>query len=189
MRVIFIRHGKTKGNNENRYIGFTDEKLSKEGRNEIKRKKHEYPKADRIISSPMIRCRETAEIIYGNIYEVYDELKECNFGDFENKNFEELKNNEAYIKWLENNCETSFPNGESRLGFQVRCCKCFEKIILNNKIDRIAFVVHGGTIMSIIEKFYYKKTSFYEWQIKNGECLEFKTISKGNEFYLSDMFY
>lgn len=36
MKIIFIRHGQTKGNEEKRYIGRTDESLSQKGIEEIK---------------------------------------------------------------------------------------------------------------------------------------------------------
>lgn len=35
MELYLIRHGKTKGNGEERYIGSTDEPLSAEGRREL----------------------------------------------------------------------------------------------------------------------------------------------------------
>ena len=65
MKIILIRHGKTAGNIKGRYIGKTDEPLCEEGINEIR--ENTYPKADFVISSPMLRCRQTAEIIYGRI--------------------------------------------------------------------------------------------------------------------------
>ena len=46
-KVTLIRHGKTAGNLEKRYIGITDEVLCKEGREEIAAK--EYPKADIVL--------------------------------------------------------------------------------------------------------------------------------------------
>ena len=100
MRVVFIRHGKTKGNIERRYIGITDENLSTEGIFELKRMK--YPVVDRVISSPLKRCFQTAEIIYGKTAEIYQDFRECDFGEFENKNYEELKNNKYYKDWKEN---------------------------------------------------------------------------------------
>ena len=59
MKLILIRHGKTKGNREKRYIGKTDEPLEK---NTVIVKK--YPKTDIVISSPMKRCIMTANLIY-----------------------------------------------------------------------------------------------------------------------------
>ena len=32
----------------------------------------------------------------------------------------------------------------------------------------MAFVVHGGTIMSILEAFAEEKKNYYDWQVKNG---------------------
>ena len=62
MKIIFIRHGQTKGNEEKRYIGRTDESLSQKGIEEIKNRL--YPDADTVWVSPMKRCVETAKIIY-----------------------------------------------------------------------------------------------------------------------------
>lgn len=181
MRVIFIRHGLTKGNIEKRYIGTTDEDLCSQGIYAVKAR--EYPYAERIISSPMKRCIQTAEIIYNNMdIEIADDLRECDFGDFENKNFEELKNNPQYIKWLDSMGKLPFPNGEAHGNFCVRCCRCFEKIIMENNAKSTAFVIHGGTIMAILER--YAGKSFYDWQIKNGQWLWFEVVYKDNQIYL-----
>lgn len=182
MKIIFIRHGMTKGNEEKRYIGSTDESLSPKGIEAIKSRK--YPTADRIVSSPMKRCVETAQFIYNRSPEKFYDLRECSFGDFENKNFNELKNNNDYIYWLENNGTVPFPNGEDYKSFCRRCCCCFEDIITNSNDETIAFVIHGGTIMAILEKFAEEKKDFYAWQIKNGECLEFKKIELEDRFCL-----
>ncbi len=187
MRVILIRHGKTKGNIERRYIGSTNEGLSDEGIYEIQYFKSEYPKSERIVSSPMRRCVETAKIIYGDRFEIYDDLRECDFGDFENKNYEELKNNGEYLKWLESGGKIGFPGGEGYFEFRIRCVKCFEKIILSNKAESVAFVVHGGTIMAILEKFYYEKKSFFDWKIENGEYLEFEVLENEAGVSLKDL--
>ena len=66
MELVFIRHGKTRGNLESRYIGTTDEELCKEGIDGIRDNlyKNIYPAADIVFTSPMKRCIQTAEIIY-----------------------------------------------------------------------------------------------------------------------------
>ena len=58
MTVYLIRHGKTQGNVERRYIGATDQPLCDQGRAELRGRT--VPAADRIIVSPLLRCRETA---------------------------------------------------------------------------------------------------------------------------------
>ena len=89
--ITFIRHGKTAGNLTNCYIGVTDEPLIIEGEDEIR--KRIYPEADIVFSSPLLRCIETAGLIYPNQKPVViDELKETNFGRFEGKNYKDLSN-------------------------------------------------------------------------------------------------
>ena len=83
MEAILIRHGITNGNIEKRYIGTTDEPLIDSEKERLR--KNIYPDADIIIISPMKRCIQTAEIIYGKYDDIFDGLKECDFGKFENK--------------------------------------------------------------------------------------------------------
>lgn len=171
MNIYLIRHGMTGGNKERRYIGRTDESLCEEGVEQIKEK--DYPNVDAVYVSPLVRCRETAQIIYPNISTVINEnLIEMNFGLFEGKNYEELKDNPDYIAWLESGGSTAFPQGESKEEFCNRCIKGFEECIRHHaKNDSIAFVVHGGTIMAIMEKYGEPAGEYYRWQIKNGEMI------------------
>ena len=112
MELYFIRHGKTKGNIEKRYIGSTDEDLCSEGKEELMPLKYSF--AEKIYSSPMKRCLQTAEIMCGKKeINIIEGLKESNFGDFEYKTYEDLKNTPSYIKWLESGGKSGFPNGES----------------------------------------------------------------------------
>lgn len=167
MRIIFIRHGKTAGNLEKRYIGRTDEPLCCEGKNELRLRS--YPAADIVIASPMKRCTETAELIYPdkNIV-ICDDLRECDFGDFEGKNYTELSENADYQRWIDSGGKTAFPNGEDNESFKKRCILAFEKAAADNIVRSTAFVVHGGTIMAILEKYAYPKRDFYDFQVKNG---------------------
>ncbi len=168
MRVIFIRHGKTSGNLEKRYIGKTDGPLCHEGENEIASR--EYPDADIVVSSPMKRCIQTAELIYPNKkMKIYDGLRECDFGDFEGKNYIELSENPDYQNWIDSGGTLPFPNGEAHEDFAYRCVSAFEKAVYDNRnSESAAFIVHGGTIMAVLEKYAEPKRSFYDYQVKNG---------------------
>lgn len=173
MKIHFVRHSKTYGNTLNRYIGRTDEPLCKEGIELLKSRT--YPNVQKVFISPMIRCIETANIIYKDVdRKVVQGLEECDFGDFENKNYIELNGNEDYKKWIDSNGTMPFPGGEDLRYFKFRCIGAFEKVIydsLNEGYSEIAFVVHGGTIMSIMEKYAHPHKSYYKWQIKNGEFI------------------
>lgn len=169
MKIILIRHGKTQGNLEKRYIGTTDEHLCPEGQTEILAKK--YPQADLLFCSPLMRCRETAQLIYPEQdHAIIDDFRECDFGDFENRNHLELADNNDYQAWVDSCGMLPFPNGESRQAFSSRCCTAFKQLLLENHNKDIACVVHGGTIMAILEQFATPKQDYYFYQLKNGEA-------------------
>ena len=94
MKIWMIRHGMTAGNREQRYVGTTDEPLCEEGRQQILAKGQmialDYD-IQNIYVSPMRRCRETAAILYPwSGQTVIDDFRECSFGTFEYRNYQEL---------------------------------------------------------------------------------------------------
>jgi len=169
MKIIFIRHGKTAGNMQGKYIGKTDEPLCEEGIDAIK---PAYPAASSIYSSPFVRCLQTAKIIYGNAeIKIIENLKEIDFGDFEGKSYEELKGNADYIRFIDSGGTGQIPNGENTIDFKNRCCEGFAQIVnelKENHQNSAAIVCHGGTIMAILEHFDKEQKGFYEYQVKNG---------------------
>ena len=87
--LVLIRHGATKSNIEHRYLGKTDELLSKEGERQLVeyKKLHLYPNIDFLFTSPMKRCIQTANILYPELQPVQmKEWEEMDFGAFEGKN-------------------------------------------------------------------------------------------------------
>ncbi|MCI1958577.1 MAG: histidine phosphatase family protein [Clostridia bacterium] len=171
MKITFFRHGMTKGNEERRYVGKTDENLSGNGISLLKNIVRTG--VDAVYSSPMKRCIQTAEILFPkkriNVCEL---IAECDFGCFEYKNYEELKNDDKYISWLKSNGKLGFPCGEDTNEFKKRCVEGFLNIAkdaYNKNYNKIAVVTHGGVIMSIFERF--TDTDFYNWQLKNGEYI------------------
>ena len=182
--LILIRQGKTAGNLLGRYIGSrTDEPLCDEGREGLAGK--QLPEVERLYVSPMKRCVETAEILWPGFdrkkMQKVTDLRECDFGDFENKNYKELSGNGDYQAWIDSNGTLPFPNGESMDAFKSRCLEAFARIveevsgaeqewIASGKtgIFRAGIVVHGGTIMAILEQYGYPKAAYFDYQVKNG---------------------
>ena len=165
--ITFIRHGRTPGNNENRYIGITDEELSPQGEDEILKRK--YPEADIVFSSPLKRCIRTAEIIYPSLNSVLiEELRETNFGSFEGKNYKELSSNPDYQRWIDSGGDISFPYGESKQEAIDRAFVGFEKLTkLSKEYPNISVITHGGTIMGILYKIF--GGDYYSYHVENGE--------------------
>lgn len=170
IELYFIRHGKTYGNTLGRYIGTTDESLCSEGRQALKR--FFYPQVEAVYASPMKRCLETADLLWPELpIQCFEKLRECDFGEFENKNYQELKDNPRYQAWVDSEGRMPFPGGERREDFQNRCCEGFIEVleeIRKKGCKKAALVVHGGTIMSILAAYGEPKKAFYDWQVKNG---------------------
>ena len=175
LRIALIRHGKTHGNTLGRYIGGrTDEPLCGEGRRALGQQS--YPDAEVVYISPMKRCVETAECIYPNIPQKSNALlKECDFGSFENKNYQELSDHPDYQAWIDSNGMLPFPQGESREEFIKRCTRGFAWCVqdaFQNHIEQAAMVVHGGTIMSVLSRFAQPGGEYFAWKLSNGEYYE-----------------
>ena len=170
MRIIFIRHGKTQGNIDKKYIGKTDECLCSQGIDELSTKN--YPEVETVICSPMKRCLQTAELIYPTHKPlIFNDLRECDFGLFEGKNYNELCEDPEYIKWLESNGTLPFPEGESNEAFVYRSLSAFNESVCQlqaSKCESAAYVVHGGTIMAVLSNAALPKKSFYDYMVKNG---------------------
>lgn len=173
MQIILIRHGSTAGNLEHRYVGSTDEPLTEQAKEGLKKKRAALQKPDLLFVSPMKRCRQTAALLYPDTEQIIiKELRECAFGDFEYKNYMELDGNADYQAWLDSGGNLPFPGGESRAAFAKRCCSAFEQCCRRAEEQgcrRAAFVVHGGTIMAVMERYAQPQRSYFDWQVKNAE--------------------
>ena len=166
-KVYFIRHGATAGNLKKRYIGRTDEPLCPEGREQAQALNGRgMPSFDTLFVSPYLRCRQTAELVFpGKEQTVVLDLRECDFGIFEGKNYVELQGDPQYASWLERNCTGKIPQGECVEDFKERCVLSFQECM--ESVDSAAFVVHGGVIMAILEALAVPKKGFYEYHIGN----------------------
>ena len=202
-RILFIRHGQTQGNSEKRYIGGrTDEELCEAGIADIRSRIADriYPAADELYLSPMLRCRQTAQLIYpqltGEAVSVED-FRECDFGLFEGKNYQEMEHLSAYQEWIDSMGKNGFPEGESPAEFRTRCLQAFWRTFQDNvhqkgdaAADSVsAYIVHGGTIMAILSGLSgMQDKNFYSYQCENATgficeiaCQEFQnapSISK-----------
>ncbi len=183
MEIYLIRHGRTKGNGEGRYIGSTDEPLSGEGRRELTEGLWKggfsgagFKRPRMVYVSGLLRTRETAKLLFPRCpLTVREGLNECRFGAFEHKTYEELKGDPAYIEWIESGGASAPPGGEAKADFAARTIRAFEEIVSEalSGIDGeakgpVALVVHGGSIMALLAHYGLPREGFYHWQAKNG---------------------
>ena len=167
MTIYLIRHGQTRGNLERRYMGITDQPLCPQGRAALAGRRG--PAAEAVYVSPLLRCRETAAILYpGAAQTVVPGLRETDFGAFEGRTYEELQDSPAYQAWLDSAGQAAPPGGESREQVRRRVLAAFRTVTAGHAPgERLALVVHGGTIMTLLEAL-EPGGQFYRWQAPNG---------------------
>ena len=172
MRIVLLRHGQTPGNVLKRYIGRTDEPLSEAGERAA-RAVGAAQGVKRVYVSPMMRARQTAAIAFPQAEQVVvDDLREMDFGDFENLNYQELSGNPNYQAWVDANCETPCPHGESKDGFGRRTANALRELLkqaYEAGESQLVVVAHGGTIMAAMDAFTCGKGSYYSWHVGNCE--------------------
>lgn len=185
MQIYLIRHGTTAGNLERRYVGVTDEELTDEAARELLATRERYPAPDCVFASPLKRCVRTAQILFpGREPELCEDLRECAFGDFEYRNYRELQGDSRYQAWIDSGGMLAFPGGESRGDFADRCCAAFAaccESALGRGAGSAAFVVHGGTIMAILDRYSRPHRDYFDWQTPNAHGFLCELVPENTE--------
>ena len=133
-RMSIVRHGITEANENGVYIGKTDYTLSEAGRELLQDKYDmlEYPKVQRVYSSPLERAVQSAEILFPDReIVIVDDLREMDFGVFEGLAAEDLIQLDSYKKWLKGGLDNPPPNGESLRSMMTRCYSALNLMIMD----------------------------------------------------------
>ena len=169
MTIELIRHGRTLLTSQHRYEGVTDAPLSSEGAGAICRADY-VP--DLLCVTRLIRTRQTAELLFPGVEQtVVPGLEEMNFGAFEELNYLELEHDRQYREWIDGMCEGRCPGGESRAEFCRRVNEAFAELVtssLKRNIGSVAIVAHGGTIMSLMERYCTRRCGYFDWHTDCG---------------------
>ena len=166
----FIRHGETVWNVENKICGATDIELTAKGHEQAietgRKILAEGIKADKILSSPLVRASETARHISeitGIPMEIEPRLKEQKFGIWESTprdgaEFQEAKKDMA----------SRFGTGESMLQLAQRIYNLLDDI--RNGDEVVILVAHNG-ITRMVESYFREMDNeeFSSCGIKNCE--------------------
>ncbi len=177
-RISILRHGRTEANENGIYIGKTDLPLSEKGREELveKYELHEYPKVQKVYSSPLERAVQSAEILFPDReLVVVDDLREMDFGVFEGLSVHDLVELDSYKKWLKGGLDNAPPNGESLREMMVRCFTSLNMIILdmmNAGVTHAGVVTHSGILMNMMSCFGLPKMKPMEFACEPGEGYE-----------------
>ncbi len=163
LKITLVRHGEAEGNTQNRFLGVTDDPLTSRGVKQAERTAARLGEFDFVYSSPLRRAWRTAQIITdgrltGEILKT-EELKERNFGIFENLTIPEMErlNFAARRAWVEDLTGFRIPDGESMEDLRSRADRVMQKIlrrheaaIQGKKDEKILIVSHLNTLRMIL---------------------------------------
>ena len=180
-RLSILRHGLTNANDRGIYLGSrTDYPLSDKGRAQLvdKMDEFEYPKVQRVYSSPMKRCIETAELIYPYWeLRIVENMTEMDLGEFDGKSVEELLEREDYHDWLQGKTpdKRAPGGGESMDELILRLFKGMHEIIMDmmeEELTHCALITHSGIVTNLVTAFGLPKADPKEIITSPGEGFE-----------------
>ncbi|WP_321316338.1 alpha-ribazole phosphatase [Labilibaculum sp.] len=163
MEIYLIRH--TKVNVEQGVCyGQKDVDLAESYEEELEAVKNQLKgiEFDFIVSSPLLRAKKLAIDIFGDQVIEDKRLMELNFGDWEGKVWDEIKD-PLFPVWMEDFVNKKCSNGESFVMLRDRVLEFWNEIKLKDS-KKIAVFTHGGVIRTInaIEKNIKLEDSFNE---------------------------
>lgn len=153
MKLYVIRHGQTNDNVNNIINGRSNEELNETGKEQARQMKNkiEALDIDLIICSPLIRTKQTANIINSkNIPVIFDErIIERDTGEYTNKHFKEIDREDFYNYYS----STKYKYAETINDVCYRVEKFLDDIKIKYKDKNILLVTHGGTTRAIYAYF------------------------------------
>ncbi len=186
MRALLIRHGQTRGNAREEFIGSTDEPLSPEGRETAEKARKDFS-VKKVFVSPMLRTRETAAILFPNAEQtIVPDLREMDFGEFERLRVADMENDPRYIAWSDSAGIKGAPGGESRGDVAARAVPAFEAAVRSSRGKDAVFVIHGAVIMVLMDVLFEPKKGFFEWWTPNIGGFSVECVEKDGKIVLTD---
>lgn len=122
--VVLLRHGRTTANAQGVLAGRTPGvELDEVGRAQARRASErlaDVPLAE-IVSSPLERCRQTAEAVaHGRSVTIDDAITECDYGQWQGRPLAELAREDLWSIVQAQPSAARFPGGESLVQMQAR---------------------------------------------------------------------
>ena len=121
MTLTLIRHGLTEGNLKRLYYGSTDLPLTEAGIAALHSDPPAAPEAQDYYTSGMRRTEQTFAILFGERpHEIVRDLREIDFGHFEMRSYEELKDDPEFRHWCDECSEDAVCPGGVICGLLAR---------------------------------------------------------------------
>ena len=186
--AIFMRHGEADNNVNRILVGrHIESHLTENGRQQV-RDTANYLKeilVDKVLVSPVIRARETAEIVCDVInldYEIDERLYEIELGKLVGMNYEDIidKHGNLFLKFYSGDEQMLDDYGvESFTSVKMRIKHLLDEAIERYPDKNIVFVTHLDPIKAAISLLLdLKPEALYQWHIRNAALTILKHESK-----------
>ena len=186
--AIFMRHGEADNNVNRILVGrHIESHLTEIGRQQV-RDTANYLKeivVDKVFVSPVIRARETAEIVCDVInldYEIDERLYEIELGKLVGMNYEDIieKHGNLFLKFYSGDEQMLDNYGvESFTSVKMRIKHLLDEAIERYPDKNIIFVTHLDPIKAAISLLLdLKPEALYQWHIRNAALTILKHESK-----------
>ena len=190
MRIYIVRHGETEANKNGYLQGWTDVPLNENGRfiAELTGRGIKGIRFDHCISSPLIRAKETAEILLresGNSVSISfdDRIKEMNFGSFEGMSVRD----EKLIQFLkEPVVDYKFPDGESFQEVMKRTQEFLKELIAKDDGKTYLVSTHGCALRAMLNFLYEDKDDYWHGHVPYNCCVNIIDVKNGTATLIAD---
>lgn len=149
----WVRHGPT---HEKAFVGWRDVPADLSDKAQIARVAAYLPKDAAVISSDLLRARQTADAIAGPRRRLPEraDLREFNFGDWDGLGFDEVAamSPDLSRRFWEEPGDLAPPNGESWNAVAARVSDAVADLCQQSMARHIVIVAHIGVIMTQIQR-------------------------------------
>ncbi len=160
-KIVFIRHGESEYNRDNKFYGWHNPDLTDLGRSQAERVAgiiKDYINPDIVICSDLKRAYNTAipiANVFGKEPIKFEGLREVYNGDWEGVPYEEVKKKypDEFERWLNGDKDFAFPSGENYYQLYERSRKVFDEQLA--KCDSMILVAHYGTIECLLSGIFF----------------------------------
>ncbi len=154
--LILIRHGDIGKRYKEVFVGKTDVPLSPDGKLQAERLGPYLASKSctAALSSPQLRCRETAQLAAGPLglpVAIDDDLREIDFGRWECLTYDEIVSGKPGVTdgWARYDRDFAFPGGERIGDFLGRISSVGDRLASRDGGCTVVFT-HGGVIRALI---------------------------------------
>jgi 2,3-bisphosphoglycerate-dependent phosphoglycerate mutase len=151
--LIFIRHGETDWNRQQRFQGQIDVPLNPTGHEQARRLAQALAaeRFDLLFSSDLQRARETAQPVqraHAKPLLAQAALREQSFGVLEGMDVAGIKarHPQLWAHWLRHDADYALPEGESTRQFHARVVSAVRELATAHGDKTLVLVTHGGVL-------------------------------------------